>query len=77
MFDAHFHSPGEQIVTSFVLLALLGVFAYPIFRDGPGFFFWVLLIAMLAIVLPIIMDFYFMILKLITKSKKRRDKGES
>jgi hypothetical protein len=38
MFDAHFHSPGEQIVTSFVLLALLGVFAYPIFREGPSFF---------------------------------------
>ena len=77
MFDAHFHTPLEQMVTSVVLLLLLGVFSYPIFREGPGFFFWILLCVMLIILLSLIMDMYFVVLKYLRSLKKRREDVES
>lgn len=69
-FDAHFTSTWEQIVTSIVLLIFLAAFTYPLYLDGGGgFIFWILLSAKFIILLSLLFDLYFAIIKLFEKPK--------
>jgi hypothetical protein len=69
-FDAHFTSTWEQIVTSIVLIIFLGGFTYPLYLDGGGMIFWILLSSMFIIFLSLLFDLYFGIIKLLQKPKK-------
>lgn len=70
-FGAHFTSAWEQIVTSIVMLMLLGAFTYPLYIDDGGVIFWILLSAIFIILLSLLFDLYFVIIKLLRKPKKQ------